>query len=132
MDAELVGSAIRDFYRGKSYKQIAEGLKDEYDSPEPSKATIYEWVRVYNDEAKGRTANMKAQVGDEWVADEMAVKVGSWQFWNWNIVDKKTLYILESHLSRYRTPGAAVETLEKAKAAAGREPNTFTPDKLRS
>ena len=25
MDAELMGSAIRDFYTGKSYKQIAEG-----------------------------------------------------------------------------------------------------------
>ena len=31
MDAEMMGSAIRDFYTGKSYKQIAEGLKEEYD-----------------------------------------------------------------------------------------------------
>ena len=30
MDAELMGSAIRDFYTGKSYKQICEGLRDEY------------------------------------------------------------------------------------------------------
>ena len=28
MDAEMMGSAIRDFYTGKSYKQIAEGLKE--------------------------------------------------------------------------------------------------------
>ena len=132
MDAEMVGSAIRDFYTGKSYKQIAEGLKEEYDIPEPSKATIYEWVRDYTDEARGLTADMKAQVGDEWVADEMAVKVGSWQFWNWNVMDKKTRYILASHLSRYRTEKTAIETLEKAKAAAGREPNTITTDKLTS
>ena len=40
MDAELMGSAIRDFYTGKSYKQIAEGLREEYDlEKEPSKAT---------------------------------------------------------------------------------------------
>ena len=31
MDAEMMGSAIRDFYTGKSYKQIADGLKEEYD-----------------------------------------------------------------------------------------------------
>ena len=31
MDAALMGSAIRDYYTGKSYKQIAEGLKEEYD-----------------------------------------------------------------------------------------------------
>ena len=53
--------------------------------------------------------------------------------WNWNVMDKKTRYILASHLSRYRTAKVAVETLEKAKAAAGgKEPNTITTDKLRS
>ena len=131
MDAEMMGSAIRDFYTGKSYKQIAEGLKEEYDIPEPSKATIYEWVRDYTDEAKELTADMKAQVGDEWVADEMAVRVGGWQMWNWNVMDKKTRYILASHLSRTRTQAAANEVMEKAKEAAGRDPNTITTDKLK-
>ena len=50
MDAELMGSAIRYYYTGKSYKQIAQGLKEEYNlEKEPSKATIYEWVRHYTD-----------------------------------------------------------------------------------
>ena len=132
MDAELMGSAIRDFYTGKSYKQIAEGLKEEYDIPEPSKATIYEWVKDYTDEAKELTADMKAQVGDEWVADEMAVKVGGWQMWNWNVMDTKTRYILASHLSRTRTKAAAIKTMEKAKAAAGKDPKTIKTDKLTS
>ena len=132
MDAEMMGSAIRDFYTGKSYKQIAEGLKEEYDIPEPSKATIYEWVRDYTDEAKELTADMKAQVGDEWVADEMAVKVGGWQMWNFNVMDTKTRYILASHLSRTRTLKATVETMEKAKAAAGKDPNTIKTDKMTS
>ena len=132
MDAEMMGSAIRDFYTGKSYKQIAEGLKEEYDIPEPSKATIYEWVRDYTDDAKELTADMKAQVGDEWVADEMAVKVGSWQMWNWNVMDTKTRYILASHLSRTRTKEAGIKTMEKAKAAAGKDPKTIKTDKLTS
>ena len=132
MDAEMMGSAIRDFYTGKSYKQIAEGLKEEYDIPEPSKATIYEWVRDYTDEAKEQTADLKAEVGDEWVADEMAVKVGGWQMWNFNVMDTKTRYILASHLSRTRTLKATVETMEKAKAAAGKDPNTIKTDKMTS
>ena len=131
MDAELMGSAIRDYYTGKSFKQIAEGLKEEYDIPEPSKGTIYGWVKDYTDEAKELTADMKAQVGDEWVADEMAVRVGGWQMWNWNVMDKKTRYILASHLSRTRTQAAANEVMEKAKEAAGRDPNTITSDKLK-
>ncbi len=132
MDAEMMGSAIRDFYTGKSYKQIAEGLKEEYDIPEPSKATIYEWVRDYTDEAKELTADMKAQVGDEWVADEMSVKVAGWQMWNWNVMDTKTRFILASHLSRTRTKEEAIKTMEKAKAAAGKDPKTIKTDKLTS
>ena len=132
MDAEIMGSAIRDFYTGKSYKQIAEGLEDEYDIPEPSKATIYEWVKDYTDEAKEQTADLKAEVGDTWVADEMAVRVGSWQMWNWNVMDSKTRYILASHLSRHRTGKVATATMEKAKAAAGRDPKVIKTDKLRS
>ena len=34
-----------------SYKQIAESMADTCNIPEPSKATIYEWVRDYMDKA---------------------------------------------------------------------------------
>ena len=132
MDAEMMGSAIRDFYTGKSYKQIAEGLKDEYDIPEPSKATIYEWVRDYTDEAMQQTEGLKAEVGDRWVADEMAVDVGGWQMWNWNVMDSKTRYVLASHLGRNRDHKAALATMERAKAAAASPPKMIVTDKLRS
>ncbi len=89
-------------------------------------------MKEYTGEAMEQTQDLKAEVGDEWVADEMAVKVGSWQMWNWNVMDAKTRYILASHLSRRRTEKAAIETLEKAKAAAGREPKSIKTDKLRS
>ena len=39
-----VGAAVRMFYSGMSYKQIAESMEEQYDIPEPSKATIYRWV----------------------------------------------------------------------------------------
>ena len=84
------------------------------------------------DEASEKVEGIQPEVGDTWVADEMAVKVGSWQMWNWNVMDEKTRYILASHLSRHRTQKAASETLEKAKAAAGREPKSIKSDKLRS
>jgi transposase-like protein len=132
MESEVIGAAIRDFYMGMSYKQIAEAMADRHDIPEPSKATIYEWVRDYTDEARGLTADMKAQVGDEWVADEMAVKVAGRQMWNWNVMDTKTRFILATHLSRTRTKEEAIKTMEKAKAAAGKDPKTIKTDKLTS
>ena len=109
MDAEMMGAAIRDFYTGKSYKQIAEGLKDEYDIPEPSKATIYEWVKDYTDEAKEQTADLKAEVGDEWAADEIAVKV--WQ-----------LAVGSSGIGTSWIPRLATSSLLTCPAAARRRP----------
>ena len=88
MDAEMMGSAIRDYYIGKSYKQIAEGLKEEYDlKKEPSKATIYEWVRDYTGKALKQLDGHKAKTGGHWVADEMMVDVGGQRMWLWNVMD---------------------------------------------
>ena len=43
--AEQMGMAIRMFYSGMSYKQIADAMEKAFNVPEPSKATIYDWVR---------------------------------------------------------------------------------------
>ena len=48
---ERIGAAIRMFYSGMSYKQIAETTADMYDMSEPDKATIYHWVKTYTDTA---------------------------------------------------------------------------------
>ena len=133
MDAEMMGSAIRDYYTGKSYKQIAEGLKEEYDLPkEPSKATIYEWVRDYTDEAVASMKNHRAATGGHWVADEMQVNVGGKKVWLWNVMDSKTRYILASHLTPRRDAQAARVVLRKAALVADNPPKSITTDKLRS
>ena len=133
MDAELMGSAIRDYYTGKSYKQIAEGLEEEYDLlKEPSKATIYEWVRDYTDKALKQMDGHKAKAGRHWVADEMQVDVGGNKVWLWNVMDSKTRYILASHLTPRRDAQAARVVLRKAALAADGPPKSITTDKLRS
>ena len=106
MDAELMGSAIRDYYSGKSYKQIAEGLADEYDIPEPSKATIFEWVRDYTDRANREMEGRKVKTSGHWVADEMYVKVGGKTAYNWNGHGlRDPLYLGESPISNPRWTG---------------------------
>ena len=57
----IVGAAVRDFYSGKSYKHIAEGLEAQYDVPEPSKATIYRWVQEYTKHALKQMESVKAR-----------------------------------------------------------------------
>ena len=130
--AEQVGAAIEMYYRGMSYKQIAEAMERMFDRPEPSKATVYEWVRDYTEKASEELKGQQPEVGDRWVADELAVRVDGWQMWVWNIMDSKTRYILATHVSRTRTEKAAIELMEKAKEAAGRKPRAIKTDRLRS
>ena len=135
MDAELMGSAIRDYFTGKSYKQIAEGLKEEYDlKKEPSKATIYEWVTTYTDKAVKQMDGHKAKTGGHWVADEMMVDVGGQKMWMWmwNVMDAETRYVLATHLTPRRDANAARVVLRKAALAADKPPKTITTDKLKS
>ena len=132
MESEHIGAAIRDFYAGLSYKQICEAMEKRYDIPEPSKGTIYLWVKHYTGEATKEMKKHPATTGGHWVADEMTVTVGGKKYWNWNIMDGETRYILASHLAKERTAGAARTAIRKALAAADAPPMTITTDKWRS
>ena len=127
-----VGAAVRMFYSGMSYKQIAESMEEQYDIPEPSKATIYRWVQEYTDRALDHMRDHKAQTGDEWVADEMVVKVGGENYWNWNVMDSDTRYILASYLSKTRDARAAKVVFRKAIENAASIPKTIKTDRLRA
>ena len=131
-DAELMGSAIRDYYSGKSYKQIAERLAEKYDIPEPSKATVFEWVRDYTAHALGAMGDRKAATSGHWVADEMYVNVGVKTAYNWNVMDSETRYILASHLSPTRDGRAAKAVIRKALESADGPPKTIKTDKWRA
>ena len=123
------------FYSGMSYKQIAENMAEQYDVPEPSKATIYEWVKDYTNAALQEMKHHKAQTGDGWVAYEMQLKVGGQKYWNWNVMDADTRYILASYLSKRRDRRAAETVMRRVARAAANTPKTIKTiktDKLRS
>ena len=130
--ADQIGAAIRQFYAGTSYKQIAEDMEERYDIPEPSKAAIYYWVRDFTDAALERMGEFPAETSGEWVAAESVVRVGGENHYNWNVMDRGTRYILASHLSKERDGRAARAVMNKALAAADKPPKTITTDKWRA
>lgn len=130
--SEHIGMAIRLFYSGMSYKQIGETMADAFDIPEPSKATLYEWVRDYTDRATAAMQDYPAHTGPEWVADEMMVDVGGEKMWNWNVMDSDTRYVLASHLAKERNAKQAEIVISKALRAAVEPPKSIKTDKLRS
>ena len=130
--AQQVGAAISMYYDGLSYKRIAENIAATFDRPEPSKRTIYQWVRNYTDKAIVAMREYPAHTGDEWVADEMVLSVGGKEYWNWNVMDTKTRYVLASHLSESRNRIQAAAVMEKALHKAARPPKIIKTDRLSS
>ena len=74
--AEQIGTAIRMYYGGTSYKQTAETLDDAYDISEPYKRAVYQWVTEYTQVAEDILADFPAHTSGKWFADEIQVNVG--------------------------------------------------------
>jgi len=129
---EQTGAAVSMFYSGMSYKQIAENMEDMFDIDEPSTRAIYEWVRKYTREAVEEMEDHPVQTSGHWVADEMTVTVGGKKYWNWNVMDSETRYILASYLSKNRDTRAATAVMKRAAAASADPPKTIKTDKWRA
>ena len=129
--ADQMGAAIRLFYSGMSYKQIAESMETMYDIPQPSKATIYQWVRDYTKAALREMERHPAHTGGRWVVDDMQLDVAGQKYWIWNVMDEGTHYLLASHLTKERGARSAEAVLKKAAAAAAGRPNGVKTDRRR-
>ena len=127
-DPEQIGIAIRHYYMGLSYKQIAEAMEDLWGIPEPAKDTIYQWVAHNTDKATRITREYPADVGKHWVADEIMVRVGGEWYYHWNVMDYKTRFLLASHLSKGRGTEEAETVMHKALRAARIRPTKITTD----
>ena len=129
---DQVGTAVGLFYGGMPISKISQNMANIYEIPPPSKATIHEWLTDYTRLALDTVKPLKAETGDEWVADEMVVKVGGKNFWNWNVMDASTRFILASYLSPNRTTREAETVMRRAMEASENLPKTIKTDRLKS
>lgn len=128
---EQVGAAVSMFYGGLSLREIRRSFEHIFDFL-PSTATIYEWVTDYSVLAQDRLSGLKPQVGDTWVADESVIKVGGKKYWNWNVMDADTRFLLAVRLSPTRGTRDAEVVMREALQIAGKPPKRIVTDKLSS
>lgn len=144
--ADPIAAAVDIYYPGMSYKQVAANLEKTYDVPEPSKATVHNWVKGYTglvlrylQEEVGADGTPKTPgkavqtpVGDHRVVDDLVLRMGGRKYWCWNIMDEATRYILAVRISCTRNGNDAVTLFENAKLAAASPPQKITPAGLAS
>ena len=127
----MVGAGVDMYYDGISYRRTAENIGDYFHRPTTA-MTVLNWVRNLTDKARDVTADTKIATGNEWVADEMQVRVGGEKMWLFNVMDSKTRFVLAAYLSKERTKRAAQRTMEIARDRAKNPPDRIKTDGLRS
>ena len=127
---EDIGTSISSYYDGLSFADIARHLKES--GNEVNESTVYRWVMDYAQKAIRMMENYKPKVSGIWIADETAIKFNGQLYWLWDIIDKKTRFLLASYLSENRGTRQAQRLMEIASKRAGITPNVVITDKLKA
>jgi putative transposase len=132
LPTEQIATALHDYYDGgSSVRAIGRHILQETGKA-PSTATIYEWIQKYTQYLTDSIKDYHPKVGDVWIADETAIKIGGQNVWLWDIIDQDTRYLLASRLSTSRTTRDAQALIDRAIKMAGKPPKTVLTDQLAS
>jgi transposase-like protein len=126
---EVISSALSGYYEGMSLNGVSRHLGQLYNRW-PSSSTVYYWVTRFTPKAIKAFEEDIPNVGDEWYADETFLKIGGAEVVLWDIIDKKTRFLLATHMSLKQTKEDAQIVMERAAKRAGKSPRTVTTDAL--
>ena len=128
-NAKERAAAVDMYFAGMSYRKVARHMGDHYNL-DTGKSAVHRWVQDYRKKATDIADDFPVKTGSEWVAYQVAVKVGGQQYWLFNVMDAKTRFVLAAHLSPERATRAAA--MAKARDRAANAPETIKTDGLRS
>ena len=129
--AAQMGAAVDMYYDGLSYRATADNLGEHF-GRRTNPATCYRWVQDLTATATDVLDEHKIPTGDEWVADELQVKVGGRKYWLFNVMDAKSRVVLAAYLSPESTTRAAATTMRMARRRSANAPKTVKTDGLKS
>lgn len=118
MDLYFDGMSVR-----KIQRQIAYIFKVKV-----SQVAIYKWIMKYSTLVKEYVDTFKADLGTEWHVDETVIKVSGKQKWFWEIIDKKTRFMVAEHLSKSRKTEDSKILFKEAHKRAIKKPKLLFSD----
>ena len=123
---ETISLTLDLYFSGLSLRKIARALNDHYDLKLGS-ASIYRWIQRYVPIISEYANSLNPQLSDTWHADELFVKMkdgveykADTREWHriaflWNVMDRKTRFLLSSKLSAYRDKDGAFQAFKEAR-----------------
>jgi transposase-like protein len=111
------------YFSGLSLRKITRTLNDHFDMT-LTPMTIYRWIQKFVPRISEYVNSLKPQLSDTWHADELFVKMKGGvnisrakldnMAFLWNVMDRKTRFLLASKLSAHRDDFGAVQAFKEA------------------
>lgn len=129
--AEAITAALDLYFKGVSYRNIADHLK-QFFGKKPSPSAIHKWLVAYTKISSRYVEQFKPQVGGFIHVDETKVNVNGKLDWLWNLMDADTRFWVSSLITKGRTTGDARAVFQDAKAKLPFRPKAIIHDGLQS
>jgi putative transposase len=137
---ELITLTLDLYFSGLSLRKIARNVNDHFDISVDF-TTIYNWIKRYIPVISQYVNSLAPQLSDTWHADELFIKMHGGKTYKgktnlaflWNVMDRKTRFLLASKVSEARDINGAVAAFKEAvKNANGQNPKEIHTDALRA
>lgn len=137
---ELISLTLDLYFSGTSLRKIARIVSD-HTGQHLGATTVYDWIQRFVPQISSYVNSLEPKLSDTWHADELFVKMRNGIDYRknksiaflWNVMDRKTRFLLASKLSPLRDHiGANQAFTEARKNAHGNYPETVTTDSLKS
>jgi transposase-like protein len=130
-DPLMIIAALDLYFKNVSIREIQHHLSTVYGC-EVSHMSVYRWITKYVKLVSKYTSKMTPHVGGEWHVDEMVVKLKGEKGYLWNVLDRKTRFLLVSEITTGRSTDEAYRILEKAVQYSGKKSDCIVSDGLKS
>ncbi|MGI0080779.1 MAG: IS6 family transposase, partial [Nitrososphaerales archaeon] len=137
---ELISLTLDLYFSGTSLRKIARIVSD-HTGQHLGATTVYDWIQRFVPQISSYVNSLEPELSDTWQADELFVKMQNGIDYRknksisflWNVMDRKTRFLLASKLSPLRDRAAALQAFKEAqKNAHGDYPERIFTDSLAS
>ena len=125
---EMVSLTLDLYFSGTSLRKTARILNDHFDLT-LSNSSVFRWIQKFVPMITEYAQSLTPELSETWQADELFVKmkggVKDTQYkqknmaFLWNVMDRKTRFLLASKVSKHRDVGGAARAFMEARKNAG-------------
>jgi len=119
------------YYKGLSLREIRNHIWQVYCIDKPV-STLHRWIVKLTETMCEVLKDVRLELGNKWLGDETVVKVNGKEKYLWSIMDYETRCHIATLLTEGRGAKEASSVIKKAIRDAGKQPQKFVTDGLKS